>query len=178
MFREVVLTDVVCLPEVRKKIRNHGNVTFVEQDVSGIAEDLYRNRLQGIHELPEVTASSRWYNNSDLVVSLNILSQLWVIPRQYAIKELPGLTEDRLDDWCRQIVESHYASLRNLCCNVCLITDYEFVKRDREGTIFSRGSTVSRLELPKPDASWLWNIAPTEENNHSKELLVGAWHIA
>lgn len=178
MFKEVLLADVVCLPEVRRQIKRYGNVKFLEHDLTNIAEQLYKNKQYGIYELPEVKpASVRIYENADLVVSLNILSQLWVIPRAYAINPRPRVSPEQLDDWCRQIVESHYNSLQSMSCNVCLIADYEFVKRDREGRIFSRESTIFGLTLPKPDASWTWNIQPVEKNNHSKELIVGTWHI-
>jgi hypothetical protein len=64
-------------------------------------------------------------------------------------------------------------------CDVCLVADHEFVKRDQEGCIVSRGSTVSGLVLPEPDASWTWNIVPMGEKRQylSKELYVGAWHL-
>jgi hypothetical protein len=112
-------------------------------------------------------------------VSLNILSQLWVMPRAYALGKMRGLDEERLDDWCGRVVESHYAFLRSLPCPVCLVADREFVKRDRDVRIVSRATTLFGLELPRPDESWTWNIAPLGEDRRglSKELLVGAWHF-
>lgn len=180
VFREVVLTDIVCLPEVRREIGRYRNVIFSEYDVTSVAEQLYKNREFGIHELPdESRGRAHRYQDADLIVSLNILSQLTVIPRIYAIKELHGLSEDQLDEWCRRIVEIHYASLRSMPCNVCLISDYQFLKRDPAGGIFSKGSTVFDLPLPEPDASWTWNIEPIQKKSqfYSKELMVGAWHV-
>ena len=52
LFREVVLMDVACLPEPRREMRKFRNVTFIEHDVTGIAEPLYLNRHRGIRELP------------------------------------------------------------------------------------------------------------------------------
>ena len=180
MFREVVLMDVVCLPEVRRQIKGYGNVSFIERDVTNIAERLYTNRQQGIHELPKViSAHSAIDKNAGLIISLNILSQLWVIPRTYAANQRPGLPHDQVEEWCRQIVESHYAFLRSLSCDVCLVADHEFVKRDHGGSIISRASTVYNLVLPEPDASWTWNIVPAgrDGRSSSKELNVGAWHM-
>jgi len=180
MFREVILVDMVCLPEVRKQIKGYGKVSFLERDVTNIAERLYANRQQGILELPRVVpAPAEIYKDTGLVISLNILSQLWVVPRTYAANQRPGFPHDRLEDWCRQIVESHYASLASLSCDVCLVADHEFVKRDHAGSIISRASTLYGLVLPEPDASWTWNIAPAENDarSPSKELIVGAWYI-
>jgi len=180
MFRNVILMDIVCLPEVRRQIKGYGNISFIEHDVTNIAERLYTNRQQGIHELPKaVLAPSDIEKNADLVISLNILSQLWVVPRTYAATQRPGLPHDQVEDWCRQIVESHYASLRSMSCDVCLVADHEFVKRDHGGSIISRASTIYNLVLPEPDASWTWNILPAGNDNRSpsKELNVGAWHM-
>ena len=180
MFQEVVLMDIVCLPEVRRQIKEYGNVSFMERDVTNIAERLYTHRQQGIPELPKAApASSEIGKSAGLVVSLNILSQLWVIPRTYAAKQRPGLPHDQIEDWCRQIVESHYASLRSMSCDVCLVADHEFVKRDTGASIISRASTLYGLGLPEPDVSWTWNIVPagTGARSSSKELNVGAWHM-
>jgi hypothetical protein len=180
MFREVVLMDIVCLPEVRRQIREHGNVSFIEHDVTNIAERLYANRLQGINELPKVVpAPSEFDKDAGLIISLNILSQLWVVPRTFASTQRPALSHDLVEDWCRQIVESHYASLASMSCDVCLVADHEFIKRDKGGSIISRASTLYDLRLPDPDASWTWNIVPAgnDGRSSSKELNVGAWHM-
>jgi hypothetical protein len=180
MFREVVLMDVVCLPEVRRQIRGYGNVSFIEYDVTNIAERLYTNRQQGIHELPKaVPITSEIEKNAGLVISLNILSQLWVVPRTYASTHRPAIPHEQIEDWCRQIVESHYASLASMSCDVCLVADHEFVKCDHGGSIISRASTLYGLVLPEPDATWTWNIVPAgnDGRSSSKELIVGAWHM-
>lgn len=180
MFREVVLMDVVCLPGVGKRIRRYNNVRFVEHDVTNVAERLCWNSQAGIQELPGFTpASSAWGEDAGLVVSLNVLSQLWVVPRAFACRELPELDSARVDEWCGRIVEAHYAALRSLSCPVCLVADHEFVKRNRGGGIISRASTVYDLALPEPDESWTWNIAPLGRQSPygSKELIVGAWHL-
>lgn len=179
MFKKVVLMDIVCLPEIRKEIKGYDNVLFIEHDVTTIAKCLYTNRLQGISELPPVKTSIETAKGAELVVSLNILSQLWVIPRTYASTQRPALPHDQVEDWCRQIVEAHYAFLRSLSCDVCLVADHEFVKCDNGGSITSKASTVYELALPEPDESWTWNIVPAGSagRSSSKELNVGAWHI-
>ncbi|OGW42080.1 MAG: hypothetical protein A2010_05730 [Nitrospirae bacterium GWD2_57_9] len=177
-FREVILMDVICLPETRKQISSCPNAVFVEHDLTGLSEQLYRHKLQGRADLPGIEAAAPAHcGNADLVVSLNILSQLWVIPRGYAIDRPPRADPEQLDDWCSGMVAAHYSFLRGLPCPVCLIADHAFVKRDREDRVISSGSSVYDLALPEPDASWKWNIAPlgSESGFYSKELRVGAW---
>jgi hypothetical protein len=180
LFRDVVLVDIVFLPEVRSSITRYGNVKLLQHDVTNMAKQLHENVRCGLREMPAaVPAAPEIDEKTGLVVSLNLLSQLWVVPRSYALMKLSGLNEERVDDWCRRTVESHYDFLRSMPCDVCLVADHEFIKRDRKGCIVSQGSTVSRLVLPPPDASWSWNIIPMSENRQylSKELNVGAWHF-
>jgi hypothetical protein len=180
MFHEVVLVDIVFLPEVYKRIKPYANVRLVQHDVTNMAQRLYENLRSGQTELPlAAPAVPDIDNNTGLVISLNILSQLWVMPRAYALKKLRGLEEENVDDWCNQITGSHYAFLQQLTCPVCLIGDHEFVKRDREGRIVSQGSTIAGLALPDPEDSWTWNIVPLGEKDRflSKELKVGVWQM-
>jgi hypothetical protein len=118
MFQEVVLLDIVLLPEVRRSIKKYGNVKLVPHDVTDMAKKLHENIRSGLRELPETgPVFPEIDEKAGLVVSLNLLSQLWVIPRSYALKKLPGLDEEHVDDWCG--VESHYASLLSMVFDVC-----------------------------------------------------------
>ena len=72
---------------------------------------------------------------------------------------------------------AHYAWLRSLACDVCLVGDHAFVKRGKDGGVISKGSTVYDLELPVPDSKWIWNIVPPGKDAASKELIVGAWYL-
>jgi len=180
MFREVVLLDIVFLPEARRSVKRYGNVTLVRQDVTNAAQKLYENVQQGSHELPGAAPLVPEIDgNTGLVVSLNILSQLWVVPRAYALRNMGGFDEDCVDEWCSRIVASHYAFLRSMSCDTCLVADHEFVKRDREGRLVSKSSTLFGLALPAPDVSWTWNIMPLGKGRRylSKELNVGAWQV-
>lgn len=179
-FREVALIDIVCLLEIRKRIERYDNVKFYQRDVTNIAGTLYQNALCGRRELPLATPVLPEIDKEvGLVISLNVLSQLMVVPRMYALKKLPGMDKDRIDTWCRQIIEEHYAFLTSLPCNVCLIADHRYSKHDCNGSITAQGSTLYGMSPPAPDDSWAWDIAPIgEESRHySKHLEVGAWHI-
>jgi len=178
LFQEVILLDVVLLPEVRRMAKQYGNVRLLQYDVTNVAHNLYENILHGRSELPEPEPLvPEICEDAGLVVSLNILSQLWVIPRAYALRKLRGFDEERINDWCGRITAAHYAWLNSLPCDRCIIADHEFIKRDGEGRILSRNSTLYGLAMTEPDFSWTWNIAPIGEDRRyfSKELNVGAW---
>lgn len=179
-FREVVLKDVVSFPESRKQLKRFPNVRFYEHDVTGLAERMRCHLRAGCKHLPEIVPDRPGRDDdAGLVVSLNILSQLWVVPRAFIGQTFRHLEPEQVDDWCARIVEDHYLRLRSLPCNICLVADFESVRRDRAGTIVTRTSTIYGMALPKPDETWTWSIAPLgKENPHiSKELIVGAWHL-
>ncbi|HTG01524.1 MAG TPA: class I SAM-dependent methyltransferase [Nitrospirota bacterium] len=179
-FEHVYLLDIVFLREARQQARQFSNVALVQHDAANIAETFHNNVQRGIVDLPEPSiAPPECVQQADLVVSLNLLSQLWVMPREYALKNIRNLDEEQLGAWCGRIVQSHYALLQSLTSQVCLIADHTYVKRDKAGTIVNQGSTVFGLSLPQPAASWTWDIAPIGENKRflSKELIVGAWHL-
>jgi hypothetical protein len=180
MFRDVVLADVVHLPEVRKRIRQYKNARTIQGDITNVAETLFWNVQQGRNELPvskptipEIDAST------GLVISLNILSQLSTIPQDYVRKKLPEYDEETIAAWCDQIHEAHYHALQAMPCEVCLIADHEYVYKNKEGSVIEQGSTIGSLSLSRPDASWWWEIAPlgSASRHSSKELHVGAWHM-
>jgi hypothetical protein len=180
VFQQVRLIDMVFLPEARRQAERCGNVTLIQHDASQIAESLYHRVRRANPVLPEpASAPPDCVLKADLVVSLNLLSQLWVMPREFAIRNISNLDEEQLDDWCARIVRSHDAFLRSLTAHVCLVADYAYLKRDRSGTIVNEGSTVYGLRLPQPDAVWTWNIAPIGESGSflSNELVVGAWNM-
>ncbi len=179
MFEEVILLDVVLLPTVRGLAKKYERVSLVQYDVTNVAARLYENVSRGVRELPPpLPAVTMIDRDTSLVVSLNILSQLWVIPRAFALAKMPGLDEETLEDWCRLIVESHYTYLASLPCPVCLVADHDFVQRDQAGNIARRGSTVFDFILPASEASWSWNIMPADGRRLlSKELIVGAWNF-
>ncbi len=180
MFEEVLLLDVALLPEIHRRAKKYHSVRLIQHDVTNAAARLYENILRSVRELPHaVPAVPSIDGNTSLVVSLNILSQLWVIPRAYVLAKMPGFDEEVLEDWCRQIVESHYQYLSSLPCPVCLIADHDFIQRDEREMIVRRGSTVFDFGLPVPEASWVWDIVPAGNDRGllSKELSVGVWNF-
>lgn len=166
VFQQVVLVDIVFLPEIRRRAKKYSNVVLMQHDVTNMANILHHNVQHGIRDLPQsVSFIPDLAEEAGLVVSLNILSQLPAVPRAYAFKKIPCLDEGHIHLWCRQIVDAHFKTLLSLRCNVCLITDYEFEERDRADKAISSSSTLYDISLPEPEASWIWDIAPRGEQD-------------
>lgn len=180
LFKEIILADIIHLPETRKTAKKFKNVRLVEHDASGLSERLFMNIREDVMKLPEPEPHLP-ENEADLVVSLNLLSQLPVVPHVHALKKMAdsegGVSDDDIRGWCRMIIASHLSWLRSLPCQTSLISDHSFSRKDRNGIIKEKGSTLYGFNLPEPDESWTWNIAPIGEERKglSKELHVGAW---
>ncbi|MBI5895887.1 MAG: hypothetical protein HZB24_07775, partial [Desulfobacterales bacterium] len=179
-FEQVILADIVHLPEVRRYVRRFANVRLEDYDISTIARRLFENMKTDGRMLPEpVTADFSFVPAPSLVVSLNLLSQLPVIPGRFVRRHLPAVSSEDLQAWSRRLVETHCASLAALACDVCLIADYAYIQHNRGGSM-ETGSTLYGPALPDPKSTWLWRIAPRGElsRHDAKELKVGVWSMA
>jgi hypothetical protein len=180
LFREVVLVDVVHLPAALKTARSFPNVRTLGLDVTGTAEKLFESSRNRAPSLPAVTPSfPSLTGEHDFVVSMNIMSQLPVIPERYIMKTGFGATETQVAAWCGQIVSTHWEGLSSLPCPACLVTDFSFRKLDRKNAVIETGGTIRGVALTPPDEIWSWEIAPTGElsRSYSMVLDVGAWNI-
>lgn len=178
-FDEVVLVDIVHLPEVRRRVQAYPNVRLLQHDITGVAKPLYENVRRGIHALPEGNAVIPEADvRTGLVISLNLISQLAAIPSCYVSKKMPHVSQDELDAWCNRIRAGHLDALAALSCDVCVIADYAYAWNDAGGTVVEQGSTVGDLALPEAMVEWEWHIAPfgEEPGGHAKTLSVRAWH--
>lgn len=177
LFNEVILLDIIHLPETIKGIKKYHNVKIEWHDVTGIAKKIH-DFSEKTMALPEPSPSlPAGYDDADLVVSLNILSQLPVIPCIFALKKMHRIKDFEPETWGRQIIESHISFLNSLKASVCLISDYNFALSDKKGVIAEQGSTIYNVQVPEPEKKWTWKISPygEGEKGFSKNLDVGAW---
>jgi hypothetical protein len=161
-FEEVFLVDVVHLREVRQQAAAYPGVRLIEQDISGLARPLLAMNRRST-ELPEPRAVIPQLNaETDLVISANMLSQLCIVPLNYAVERF-SFSDDAYIEWCQQIIHSHIDSLLGSGARVCLITDLVHVETDRRGREIRREDMLFGVSLP--DAAWLWDweLAPLGE---------------
>jgi hypothetical protein len=162
-FREVLLVDIVhplrnWLPNFR-----HKNLQRVTADVTGTAEEVYRIAKVPGTTLPR-TEPSLFLDDPDidLVVSLNLLSQLPVIPTTYLEHSGVHSPED-IQAFARHLIASHLGYLLRFACTVTLITDVEKLTLNRAGTVVGKSSVLRGVELPCEGEPWIWKLAPKPE---------------
>ncbi len=175
LFAEVVLVDILHPAVARRRAKAFSNVSVVEEDLSGIAAALYRHVACGTPgplpaPAPSQTTVSSW-RDAGFFLSLNVLSQLPVLPAAYAEKS--GLFDDRAIAGFRQsIIRHHLALLAGLAGRVCLISETGRQITGggttvREDPLFGIGIAAAEwLET----AAWVWDIAPRGELYRDREV--------
>ena len=154
-FDRVMLIDLVHPWRARLRTRSFANVTLVTDDVTGILEaaargELVRPRPFPLIDDPEV----------DLAVSLNLLSQLPVVP----VRRLDGRVEPAaLAAAAQAVVGSHLADLGRSGAATLLVSDVERVVVDPDGRVIERTSLIADLPEPAADRERWWDIAPAPE---------------
>jgi hypothetical protein len=162
-FRDIVLVDIVhplknWLPSLRYK-----NLNCVTADVTRAAEEVFHvAKLPGA-TLP-CTEPSLFLDDLevDLVVSLNLLSQLPVIPTTYL--ERVGIhSPEAIAAFARHLIAAHLAYLQRFACTVALITDVEKLTLNRAAKVIGTSSLLHGVPLPCDGETWTWRLAPRPE---------------
>ena len=168
-FERVILADIVHPWRARGPARRLHNVHLMEMDATGMADALAQRRKGDPPPTPSVPALPPEIR-PDLTVSLNLLSQLATIPSRRL-----GLEGEAAATLHTTLVRAHLTLLRSLPGRVTLIAD--MAQDSRFADRVERWEPLEGLDLPAPDRSWDWLIAPEGERadgavqtNH-----VGAW---
>ena len=156
-FREVILVDIVFPWSSRIAASRFKNVRLLEADVTETMAALSRDRAA---PLPR-SRPTRFVGEAtlDFTVSVNLLSQLPVIPKRYLGRE----DSAELETWARDLQAAHLDYLRELRGRVTLVTDTGGVHRDRRGAIVHAWDNLHGLAMPAPSTRWEWNLAPAPE---------------
>jgi len=143
-FTEVVLIDIVQMPAVRRQVSGFTNVRLVEDDLAGVVDDLAAG--QRIEQVPSANIPD---GDADLVVSLNLVTQLGVMLARRGVD-------------AAALAAAHLAALRQLAGRVVMIaeTERQWIEG---GEVVESDRPLETLDLPEPDATWAWNLAPAPE---------------
>ena len=156
-FQEVVLVDVLFLRSTRRRAAAFDNVTLLCHDLTQSLAEIEAGRAKAA--TPDRFLDQ---NDIDLVLSINILSQLAIIPNAYLSRRF-GADETRDEAMGRALVQRHLDYLQRFDCRVLLVTDIERVIEDRAGFEVTRFSALFDVPIPQIGAEWDWQIAPYGE---------------
>ena len=148
-FETVHLVDRAHLWTIRGRTRRYTNTTLHWQDLSGANAS---DPLAFVREIADV----------DWVISSNLVSQL---------------ASAAADGKERAEIDAHLAALASLPCRATLITDLNYRIVDNAGEVTEESDLLYGRELPEPDASWKWEVAPFGEEAPDTRRVhrVAAW---
>ena len=163
-FDEVLLVDLVHDLRIRLAVWRAQNIHLVAHDVTESLAQLVKGHDQ-------ITQPSRFLDDPsvDLVVSLNIVSQLPMLPARF-LESQRGRTEAEIDAFGQALIEAHFNYLSQFKATVCLIADVEREILDPEGGLIKRFSALCDAKVPWSGPTWLWDIAPLGEEDSSYAL--------
>jgi len=157
-FEEVWLVDLVFSLGARLAAARDPRVRLVTHDVTECLETL----IEG----GGVTEPSRFLDDPDLdlVVSLNLASQLPMLPTR-VLQARGGMDEAAADAIGRTLIEAHFRYLARFEATVCLITDLEREVFGPDGALIDRISALCDTACPWSGETWHWDIAPLGEED-------------
>ncbi len=169
-FDRVVLVDAVHPLGLRQRARAHPQVELLTADLSGSFALLTGRANALAPPLPPVCAQL----GTDLVISVNLLSQLPIRPVERLERSRRGLGPWRPEDcdrFGRAIIAGHLAALARLTARICLVTDLDETEEDRDGRVHEHVDLLYGIDPGRPQQSWTWELAPFGETGRGRRLL-------
>lgn len=158
----VVLYDIVHPPQVREQVAGFNNVKLEEVDATGglIAEVWAKTGAGSIFKKPQPIDEINipFFNlpgDSGLVISLNILSQLDVLPLQL-IKRKSTLSDKQIHNFRSAVQQNHIDFLRQH--PAVLISDVKEIFTEKSGKVSEYQSVVVNIPAGKLNEKWTWNF--------------------
>ncbi len=174
-FDEVVLADIVHLPQTARLIRPYRNVHQLAFDATGMVAALWR--MPAGAALPAPADPLRGLG-ADFLVSPNLLVQLPVMLGR--LLERQGRPASEITAFRRSLAQAHLGGLRAAAATgavVCLISEVEHLLCAPDGSIVERDLPLDGFEPELIGQEWIWDIAPRPEADRRYDLryrVVGA----
>jgi hypothetical protein len=148
-FRDVHLVDRAHLWTIGGRTKRYPNVHLHWRDLSAATAP---DALGFVGDIADV----------DWIISANLLSQM-----------ANAASHGRE----REVIEAHLDALAAQHCRATLITDLDYRVVDTTGKVREEGGLMFGRDLPEPDASWKWEVAPFgEERTDTRRVhRVAAW---
>jgi hypothetical protein len=156
-FNEVVLIDIYHPKQIQKKAQKYSNITFKSEDITGgLIDFFYSHKKQKALISTIESFNYSIPENSDFVISLNILCQLHIILTDY-LKKFNLYSDQELKMIEKQIQLSHLNMLPKE--KSCLITDFEEEIYDEEDNLLGINPLL-HVDLPFGNISknWQWKF--------------------
>ncbi|MBF6058020.1 MULTISPECIES: hypothetical protein [Thiomicrorhabdus] len=160
-FQKIKLVDLLFLEDARQKAAAYSNIELIELDISYSLQNLY----QGSPVVSKADFALRDMD-VDLVLSMNLLTQLPLLPVSWLRKKFQFAASD-LDRVAQSLINHHLSYLQNFACPVCLIADRSIKSFDRHGKEIDRIDPWWGIKPLRAEKEWDWELAPIGEINNN-----------
>jgi hypothetical protein len=161
-FQRVIVFDIALLPGAIRMAKRFPNLDLRLADVTGIVQPLAEWRKGMPLPIPQADAMLELDPvPPDCVLSLNLLSQLPLLPMDYVQRQ--GITRQAAETFGRALLKAHLDGLGRFGCPVGLTADERRIWRSRAGEVVLSESAILDVTLPLEDRRWTWPVAPRGE---------------
>ena len=159
---KIVLIDIVHPPEVAEQTKKLKNVEVSEEDVSGgLIEEVWKkagrktifNRLTSLETI--VIPEYKPVEDPGLVISLNILTQLEILPEKLLRKKSKATDED-FRNFKKEIQEKHLGFLMKYPS--ILISDIVEVVFDSTDARTEKNTLLAEIPEARMKEEWIWDF--------------------
>jgi len=169
------LVDIVHPPQVKEQIKPFPGVTTVDADVSGgLIEEVWKKSATRFwlfkrKSLETLTVPRFELIEPGLVISLNILTQLEVLPIRF-LEKRSNYTETDYLRFRKEVQNSHLEMLKNH--NSLLITDIKEIFNHNDGSISEEVTMVADLPEGSQREEWRWDFDSVGMDfNHKRSVM-------
>ena len=171
LFDEVTLVDLFHPRLTREAVKSLPNVRLVGADVTRTLEGVHRAARTRNSVLPTAMPNLFLGEEIDLVVSLNLLSQLPCMSEWY-LRKARSHDEPTIAAFARGLIESHLAYLQKFSGVVALVSDVALERIGPQGQVIPAGGTLYGCEMPFRGESWLWDLVPAAPGRRGERLQI------
>ena len=171
----VTLVDIVHPPEVISQVNGLKRVRLLESDITGgLIEEVWAKAgksslLRRIKTLDDITIPEfELTNDPGMVISLNILTQLELLPVEF-LKKRSCLNEDDFKRFRSAIQKKHIDFL--LKYKSVLISDKTEVSYDKSDNTTNLPSLLTDIPEGRLKEEWTWNFDLTRSDYYGKRSI-------
>jgi uncharacterized UPF0146 family protein len=173
---EVTLIDIVHPPEAYSQTASIKGIELIEDDASGgIVEEVWKaagklpfyRKLTTLKDI--VVPVYELHNDPDLVISLNILSQLDVLPVEF-LRRRSKVKEEEIIRFRMMVQDSHLRFLSKH--NSLLITDISEIFTDSAGKITEVATVIADLPGGTGRREWTWDFDLKRSDYYEKRSVM------
>ncbi len=164
-FQHVYLVDIVHPFFSRRSTKSYTNVHRIQSDITNTINDVYEASDDPDRPLP-LAQPTMFLDDPevDLILSLNILSQLPCLPIRY-LKKWGAHSAAKIEAYARNLIAAHLDYMQRFGGRTLLITDTVMNTINLEGKLVKQDDLLYGMTLPPSESEWEWRLAPAPEVN-------------